>query len=91
MKKETFVIIRFKNHTKSKCAWMSPFTFYLDVDSSTGPLIPRGQDWEMVAPVKSGDVLEFSTTKFAGEFDFKHLRGKRLLNALNGPKKRRKR
>ena len=74
------VNIRFKHHKKSPHYSMGPSTFYFDKDCSTGPVILKGEQWECPFDVKAGDVLEFATTKFSDEFDFKQYRRGKLVN-----------
>lgn len=75
------VNIVFKHSRKSKQYAFSPATFFFDRDCSTGPVILKGSKHGYELDVRAGDTLEFSTTKFDHEVDFRHWRGDKLLNA----------
>lgn len=73
--------IKFSHSKESKLSSCSPSTFHFPPDGATGPVLMRGE-WNIhEIDLKADDVLEFATTKFNDEYDFKVWRGGKLLNA----------
>jgi len=75
--------IVFAHSKKNNLKYTSLSTFFFDADSSTGPVIERGKSTWLELDARDGDVVEFSTTKFADEFDVKLFRNGKLLNGAN--------
>lgn len=74
------ITVKFSHSKKSPLLHVSPSTYFLDDKCSTGPVLMKGETSEIDFDIKDGDVLEFGTTKFTDEFEFKIWRGKVLLN-----------
>lgn len=70
----------FNHHKKSKDYSFSPYLFFFGEDSSTGPVLKKGDSFIWEIEIKNGDTVEYSTTKFTDEIEVKIYRNGKLLN-----------
>ena len=83
------VKIIFKHSKKSKLYSFSPATWHLAKDCSTAPVIMKGCKAGIIMDLKPFDTLEYSTTKFDDEIEFKVFRRGRLVNGPTAAAKKR--
>ncbi len=55
--------------------------YFFNASDSTGPLVQRGESYWMALKAQEGDVVEFSTTKYDGDFDLKIYREGKVFNS----------
>jgi hypothetical protein len=75
--------IGFTHHKKNRSKYAELSTFFFDEDSSSGPVVERGKSTWLALDARDNDIIEFSTTKWDGEYDIKIFRDGKLVNGAD--------